>query len=214
MQPREPLRLAVLLSGSGRTLENLARCIREGTLPAQIVTVISSNPQAYGLVRAKNLGLPTHIVPRKAFPDTASFSQAIWPLIRQSGAQLVCLAGFLSLLEIPEDYWGKVVNIHPALLPAFGGKGMFGHHVHEAVLAAGCKVSGCTVHFCDQFYDHGPIIVQKTCPVLEDDTPETLAARVFELECQAYPEAIRLIAEGRVRIEGQRCRILPPEKDP
>jgi len=119
----------------------------------------------------------------------------------------VCLAGFLQLLTIPEDFAGRVMNIHPALIPAFCGKGFYGHRVHEAVLEAGVKVSGCTVHFADNLYDHGPVIVQRTVPVRDGDTAEVLAARVFEQECEAYPEAIRLFAEGRLQIVGRTVRL-------
>jgi phosphoribosylglycinamide formyltransferase-1 len=206
---RPPLRLAVLVSGGGTTLQNIAECIHRGELNAQIVIVIASNPDAYGVVRARNLNLRGIVVPRKGHNSPSEFSDVIFDHIRQSGAELVCLAGFLSLLMIPDDFVGRVLNVHPALLPSFGGKGMHGHHVHEAVIAAGCKVSGCTVHFADQTYDTGPILVQRCCPVLDDDTPETLAKRVFEQECVAYPEAIRLIADGRVKIEGRRARIQP-----
>jgi folate-dependent phosphoribosylglycinamide formyltransferase PurN len=124
--------------------------------------------------------------------------------VRQFDPQLVCLAGWLHLLPIPPDFHQRVLNIHPALLPAFGGKGMYGHHVHEAVLSYGAKVSGCTVHFADNTYDTGPILVQRCVPVLDGDTPDALAARVFAAECEAYPEAIRLMAEGRVKVEGRR----------
>jgi len=119
------------------------------------------------------------------------------------------MGGFLKRITIPQDFANRVTNIHPALLPSFGGEGMYGHFVHEAVLHSGAKVSGCTVHLADNEYDRGPILVQKCVPVLEDDTPETLAARVFEAECEAYPEALRLIAAGRVRVEGRRVRISP-----
>ena len=160
--------------------------------------------------RACDRGLSVAIFERAKHKDVKAFSQAVWAQVEARGAELVCLAGFLSLLDLPDRWVGRVINIHPALLPSFGGKGMYGHHVHESVLAAGCKVSGCTVHFCDQTYDTGPIIVQRTCPVLEDDTADTLAARVFEQECLAYPEALRLIAAGRVQIHARRTRILPP----
>jgi folate-dependent phosphoribosylglycinamide formyltransferase PurN len=123
---------------------------------------------------------------------------------------LVCMAGFLSYWIIPERYLGRVMNIHPALLPAFGGEGMYGHHVHEAVLARGCKVSGCTVHFVNNRYDDGPIVLQRAVPVRAEDAPDDLAARVFEQECIAYPEAIRLFAEGRLRIEGRIVHIDDP----
>ena len=204
-----PIRLAVLLSGGGTTLQNLGECINRGELNARITLVVSSNPEAYGLTRAKNLGLPATTVPRKAYKTAAEFSDFVFAQIRAASADLVCLAGFLSLLKIPDDFARRVINIHPALLPSFGGKGMHGHHVHEAVLAAGCKVSGCTVHFADQTYDTGPIIVQRCCPVLDDDTPEMLAKRVFEEECLAYPEAIRMIAQGRVKVGGQAIQIRP-----
>ena len=120
---------------------------------------------------------------------------------------LVVQGGWLCLWEIPQRYENRVLNIHPALLPSFGGQGMWGHHVHEAVIAAGCKVSGCTVHFCTNDYDSGPIVVQRTCPVEDDDTPDMLAERVFEQECIAYPQAIALFAAGRLRIEGNRVRV-------
>jgi folate-dependent phosphoribosylglycinamide formyltransferase PurN len=124
-------------------------------------------------------------------------------LLDEARVDLVCLAGFLSYWIIPERYTGRVINIHPALLPAFGGKGMYGHHVHEAVLERGCKVSGCTVHFLSNEYDEGPIILQRCVPVYAEDTADDLAALVFREECIAYPEAIRLFAEGRLRIEGR-----------
>jgi phosphoribosylglycinamide formyltransferase-1 len=201
-----PLRLAVLISGSGRTLANISQAIADGELRAEIACVISSRQGVYGIERAQKLGIPTHVVPRKSFASAADFSDAVYDIIRKHKANFVCLAGFLSLLSIPEDYKHRVLNIHPALLPAFGGPGMFGHHVHEAVLEAGCKVSGCTVHFCDDTYDTGPILVQRTCPVHDDDSADSLADRVFEQECLAYPQALKLIASGRVQIRG--CRTI------
>lgn len=207
---REPIKLAVLVSGGGTTLANLVEKIDAGTLPARVVCVVCSNPAAHEKVAAK-LGSRTVqplLVHRKPFgSDVAVFSRTVFEAIRGSGAELVCLAGFLCLLDIPDDYRHRVINIHPALLPAFGGRGMFGEHVHAAVIDHGCKVSGCTVHFADQTYDTGPILVQRCCPVRSNDTPASLAERVFELECEAYPEAIRLIAEGRVTIDGRVARI-------
>jgi phosphoribosylglycinamide formyltransferase 1 len=193
-----PIRLAVLLSGGGTTLQNLVDRIGAGRLEAQIVQVISSRADAFGVERAKKANLPVAIVTRKECANAAEFSQRVFDLVRRSQADLVCMAGFLQLLPIPADFRRRVLNIHPALLPDFGGKGMYGHHVHEAVLKSGAKTSGCTVHFADNEYDHGPIILQKTVPVLAGDTPDTLAARVFEQECEAYPEAIKLVAERRV----------------
>jgi phosphoribosylglycinamide formyltransferase 1 len=204
----KPLRLAVLLSGGGTTLQNMIDLIARNELPATVELVIASRPDAYGLQRAAKAGIPTLVIPRKGIPPD-EFSRRMQDAIRAARADLVCMAGFLSLWTIPDDYAGRVMNIHPGLLPSFGGKGYYGHHVHEAVINAGCKVSGCTVHLADNVYDHGPIIVQRCVPVLEDDTPDALAARVFEQECIAYPEAIRLFAEGRLRIDGHRVRILP-----
>jgi len=203
-----PIRLGVLLSGGGRTLLNFLEQIRAGTLPAEVAVVIASR-ECKGAERARNAGLETHVVPYKRMADVQAYSDRIVELLDAAQAELVCLAGFLSLWRIPDRYAGRVINIHPALLPRFGGQGMFGHHVHEAVLAAGCKVSGCTVHFVTNEYDAGPIIVQRCVPVLEGDTPDTLAARVFEQECLAYPEAIRLFAAGRLRIEGNVVRVAP-----
>ena len=206
---RSPLKLAVLMSGSGRTLQNIQETINKGQLDAKIVQAISSHPNAYGIKRAADLGLECLTVPRKHYQDSQAFSEAIWPRIRESGADMVCLAGFLCLLSIPSDMTNRVINIHPGLLPAFGGYGMFGKHVHEAVIAAGCKISGCTVHMADHSYDTGPIIIQRTCPVEEGDTPEMLAGRVFEQECLAFPEALRLFQQKRVRFQGRVAHILP-----
>jgi phosphoribosylglycinamide formyltransferase 1 len=203
------LPIAVLLSGSGTTLQNLIDRIADGSLPVKIVRVISSKHNVMGIERALLAGLPTVVMERKQFPSVEAFSASIFEMCRLSGAKLVCLAGFLQLLRIPDDYHMKVMNIHPALLPAFGGKGMYGHHVHEAVLRYGAKVSGCTVHFADNEFDHGPIVLQRTVPVLDDDTPEVLAARVFKAECETYPVAIQAFAEGRMQIEDRRVRILP-----
>ncbi|MBM4033280.1 MAG: phosphoribosylglycinamide formyltransferase [Planctomycetes bacterium] len=202
------LKLAVLLSGSGRTLENFFTQIAEGKLDAEVVVVGSSRPDAYGLERARQRGVPTFVVPSRKHRDTASFSRAVLAQLAPYDFDLLLLAGFMCLITIPPELEGRVMNIHPALIPAFCGKGFYGHHVHEAVLHSGARISGCTVHFVDNVYDHGPIIVQKAVPVLDDDTPDTLAARVFEQECVAYPEAVRLFGEGRLRIEGRRVRVL------
>ncbi|QNN20951.1 phosphoribosylglycinamide formyltransferase [Planctomycetales bacterium ZRK34] len=187
----KPFRLAVLISGGGRTLLNLADCIDRGEVDAEIALVISSRPDVAGVERAQQRGLPVKIVNRKEFQTAEIFSDVVWSYIREAEADLVCMAGFLSLLIIPDDFEGRVINIHPALLPKFGGQGMYGHHVHEAVLAADESESGCTVHIATNEYDRGPIILQRTCPVLAGDDPDALADRVFEQECVAYPEAVR-----------------------
>jgi phosphoribosylglycinamide formyltransferase 1 len=202
-----PLRVAMLLSGSGTTLQNFLDRIADGRLRAEIVLVVSNKARAFGLERARRAGIATAIVQREQAGSLESFSQRIFAACREARAELVCLGGFLQLLHVPDDFLGRVLNIHPALIPAFCGKGYYGHRVHDAVLAYGAKVSGCTVHFADNQYDHGPIILQRAVPVLEDDTAESLAARVFEQECEAYPEAIQLFANGRLRLEGRRVRI-------
>jgi phosphoribosylglycinamide formyltransferase-1 len=201
----DPIRLVALVSGGGTTLQNFLDRIAAGSLRATVAGVVSSRADAFGVTRAERAGIPAMAVP--AAPRRPAFAEEVWTAVRSFDPQLVCFAGWLHLLPIPSDFRHRVLNIHPALLPAFGGKGMYGHRVHEAVLACGAKVSGCTVHFADDTYDTGPILVQKCVPVAEDDTPDTLAARVFEAECEAYPEAIRLIAEGRVRVEGRRVII-------
>ena len=203
-----PLRLAALASAGGTTLQNFLDRIADGRLCAEIAIVVSNNADAFALERARRAGIPTAAVSRKEAGSREEFSRRIFDQCRSARADLVCMAGFLQLIQVPDDFLGRVMNIHPALIPAFCGKGYYGHHVHEAVLAYGAKISGCTVHFADNEYDHGPIILQRAVPVLDDDTPDSLADRVFAQECEAYPEAIRLFAEGKLRIEGRRVRII------
>jgi formyltetrahydrofolate-dependent phosphoribosylglycinamide formyltransferase len=203
------LRLGVLISGSGRTMLNILEQIRGGRLNAEVPLAISSRSTVAGVERARDAGLPVTVVRTKDFGDVESFSGRLVEELDAARVDLVVQGGWLCLWRIPPRYENRVMNIHPALLPSFGGRGMWGHHVHEAVLAAGCKVSGCTVHFCTNEYDKGPIIVQRTCPVADDDTADTLAARVFEQECLAYPQAIQWFAEDRLRVEGNRVRVLP-----
>lgn len=195
----QSIRLVALISGGGTTLQNIIERIACGSLPAEIAGVVSSRGDVLGVERAKRAGLPVEVVSPRG--------DGTWDAIRAFRPDLVCLAGWLHLLPIPESFRHRVLNIHPSLLPAFGGKGMYGHHVHEAVLAYGAKVSGCTVHFADNGYDTGPILAQKCVPVQEADSPDTLAARVFQAECEAYPEAIGLIGAGRVTIQGRRVLI-------
>lgn len=203
----EPLRLAVLISGGGTTLRNLLERIEADRLAAQVVTVISSNPAARGLEFARAAGIPAHVVERSSYADLAAFSEAIFAPCRDADAQLVAMAGFLKLVEIPPDFAGRVLNIHPSLIPAFCGQGFYGHRVHEAVLAYGCKVSGCTVHFVDNVYDHGPIVLQRAVDVRDDDTPKSLAERVFAAECEAFPKAIALYAAGKLKIVGRQVHV-------
>lgn len=179
-----------MLSGSGRTLVNLNEAIKSGRLSAVIGLVIASR-ECLGAERARDAGLQTIIMP--GVISAANLAA----VLDQNKINWVILAGYLKLIEIPPQYRNRIVNIHPALLPDFGGPGMYGHRVHEAVIEAGAKQSGCTVHLVTPEYDRGPILLQKSCPVLPDDTPDTLAARVFALECAAYPEALeRLITQG------------------
>jgi formyltetrahydrofolate-dependent phosphoribosylglycinamide formyltransferase len=194
-----PVDLAILLSGTGRTLKNLIDRIGDGTLCARVTVVLTSIPGVKGLQYAGEAGASAVTVPRSEYRSTRSFSEAVTRALEPHPADLVVMAGFVHLWRFPEKYRGRVLNIHPALLPKFGGKGFYGHHVHEAVLAAGERESGCTVHFADHKYDHGPTVLQRRVPVLADDTPDTLAARVFEQECEAYPEAIRKVAAKLVR---------------
>ena len=218
-----PLRLAVLISGTGKTLKNLIDRIGNGSLHAEICIVIASRPDAPGLQFARDAGIRTQVVSlvtrrllrrsesgklRKdashvEFDDVASFSRAIFKHCRTARAQLVVLGGFLKLLRVPKDFQNKVINIHPSLLPSFGGKGYYGIHVHEEVLKYGAKVTGCTVHFVDNEYDHGPVILQAPVSVLEGDTPERLADRVFQQECELYPQAIQLLCTRTVKVVGK-----------
>ncbi len=203
-----------MLSGGGRTLQNLIDCIGRGQIDAEIAVVISSLPQVKGVERARAAGLPVVVVRKKDHPDVDEFSRLIAEALDEHGLDLVCQAGWACYWRIPDRWLGKVMNIHPALLPNFGGKGFYGHHVHEAVLAAGQTVSGCTVHFADNRYDAGPIILQRTVPVLAGDTPDTLAERVFEQECIAYPAAIRLFLKGHLQIQGDRVMLVRPGRRP
>lgn len=192
-----PLRIAVLLSGSGRTLDNLLAWIADKRLTAEIVCVIANKPGVRGLTIADRAALPTFVLPRGG-QSMADWSESIFGVCRARRADLVVMAGFLQLVEIPADFTNRVLNIHPALLPAFGGRGFHGMHVHRAVLERGCTVSGCTVHLVDNEYDHGRILLQRVVPVLADDTADSLAARVFAAECAALPEAISAFGGGLV----------------
>jgi phosphoribosylglycinamide formyltransferase 1 len=200
------LRVAVLLSGEGTSLENLFEHIDAG-LPARIAVVVASKPNAGGLARAQRRGVPAVAVSRREHRDVHAFNDALHAALARFEIDLVALLGFLSPFEPRERFAGRVINVHPALIPAFSGHGFYGHRVHEAVLESGVRVTGATVHFADDEYDHGPIILQEAVRVRDDDTPETLAARVQAAERRLVPEAIRLIAEGRLAVEGRRVRI-------
>ena len=203
----EPLRIAVLISGGGTTLRNLIQTIESGDLNARIGLVLSSRATAGGLRFARRASLESRVVDPAQFDSTENFSNEIFDACRRADVRLVAMGGFLKHVLVPPDFTNRVMNIHPALIPAFCGKGYYGVRVHRAVLDYGAKLTGCTVHFVDNEYDHGPIILQQTVPVLPDDTLNSLAARVFETECRIYPEAVQLFADGRLRIDGRQVII-------
>ncbi|MFP6583819.1 MAG: phosphoribosylglycinamide formyltransferase [Candidatus Hydrogenedentota bacterium] len=203
------LKIAVLISGSGTTLQNIIDCCESGAIAGEVVFVLASRKDAYGLTRAENVGIPSATVPRKEFSNTDEFSNAIWSQVEPHQPDLVVLAGFMSLLHVPKAYEGRIMNVHPALIPSFCGQGMYGHHVHQAVLDYGAKITGVTVHFVNEEYDNGPIILQNTVPVEEGDTADTLAERVQAEERDLYPKAIQLFAEGRLQLDGRLVHILP-----
>jgi phosphoribosylglycinamide formyltransferase-1 len=205
-----------LISGSGRTLKNFIDLAAEDQLPVDIRLVISNTAKAGGLKFAEEAGIPTRVISRGDFTAGPAgdkpFGEAVFAACREAGVDYVAMAGFLKLAPVPVDFTGRVVNIHPALIPAFCGHGMYGEHVHQAVIDAGVKVTGCTVHFVDNKYDCGPIIWQQPVPVFEDDTLDTLAKRVFEAEKEAYPHVLRLLAAGCVQLDGRRVTIKKPQR--
>lgn len=204
----------MLASGGGTNLQAIMDNCAAGRTGAQVAVVIS-DVECGALERARKAGIPAERVDRRdkeRYPTREAFDHAVLERLRAHEVGLVCLAGYLRIMtpELVDAYAGRMLNIHPALLPSFGGEGMWGHHVHQAVLDYGCKISGCSVHFVWLETDGGPVILQRAVPVEEDDTPETLAARILPHEHELYSEAIRLFAEGRLRIEGRRVRVLPP----
>lgn len=192
----EPVRTAVLLSGSGRTLENFLAERDAGRLPVQIVAVVSSRGDVRGVDVAREAGLPLGVFRRADHAGIADHNAAINAWLRPFAPRLILLAGYLCFYRRPDWFAGPILNIHPALLPRHGGKGMFGHHVHEAVLASGETESGCTVHHVSEVYDAGEIVAQARVPVRPDDDADALAARVFAAECTLYPEAVRRVVAG------------------
>ena len=196
------LTLGFLASHGGSNMQAIFDAVREGRLDAELGVVISNNSKATALERARTAGVPWRHLSSVTHPDPDALDQAIRDALQQHGVNLVVMAGYMKKLgpKTLEIYHGKVLNIHPALLPKYGGVGMYGIHVHEAVLAAKDKVSGVTVHLADDMYDHGRILAQREVPVEEDDTPETLAARVLKTEHQLYAETIQKIATGEIRL--------------
>lgn len=213
MAEQGELRVGVLLSGRGRgsNLQAILDACREGRVPARVVVVVSTTEGAPALERAARAGVESIFVDPEECADASALDRKLAEILAARGVQLVALAGYMRLLgpDFLRRFPRRVMNIHAGLLPCFGGRGFYGRRVHEAVLASGARFSGATVHFADEEYDHGPIILQAVVPVEDDDTPETLAARVLEQEHRLYPEAIRLFAEGRLEIRGRRVHILP-----
>jgi phosphoribosylglycinamide formyltransferase-1 len=193
-------KIGVLISGRGSNLKSLIEACADANYPAEIVLVISNVAGAGGLTHAANAGIPTKVIPHKTFPSRETFDAAIDAELRDAGVELVCEAGFMRIHseDFARKWLGRIINIHPSLLPAFKGT-----HVHERAIAAGAKTSGCTVHFVAAEVDSGPIIAQSAVPVLQEDTPETLAARVLEEEHKLYPLALKRVIEGRVRFDAE-----------
>lgn len=206
-----PCRLVVLVSGGGTTLQAIIDAVEAGELPAEIVSVISSRREAKALARAQKHGIQTSTLRPRDFASPADFDVALSELLGQINPDLLVLAGYLSILgeRVIDEFRGRIMNIHPSLLPAFGGKGCFGKYVHEQVLQYGCKISGATVMFVDSSIDTGPIILQECIHVCDDDSVASLSMRIGEVERRLYPEAIRLYAEGRLQLEGRKVRIEP-----
>ena len=205
------VKIAVLVSGGGTNLQAIIDAIKNKKIKnAKLTLVLSNNARAYALVRAKRAGIETLVLSEKNCKNRLGYAKALVEELKKRKIDLICLAGFMVVLSpyFIKHFKNKILNIHPALLPAFGGRGMYGHHVHEAVLKSGVKFSGCTVHFVDEGCDTGPIILQKVVPVLDDDTPESLAKRILKFEHKIYPEAIKLVARGDLKIEGKRVRIM------
>jgi len=214
MSRGEPPRLVVLLSGGGTTLENIMERIEAGKLRAQVVLVVSSKEGVKGIARAQKRGIPTEVVPSARYregkrTDWTAFSREVSRVVMAAEPDLVLLAGFMCFFQLPPALESKVMNIHPALIPAFAGHNMYGEKVHEAVVQRGAKVSGCTVHFVTNEYDAGPIIVQRVCQITSEDSADAVASKVFREECEAYPEAIRLFLDGRLAVKDGIVHIAP-----
>jgi phosphoribosylglycinamide formyltransferase-1 len=202
----DSVRLVCNVSGGGRTVINFLDAIEAGRLDAEVALVVADR-ECKAIERCAARGVPVELLPWSKGTSPQEWADRVWPRVRDADADLVCNAGFLRFLVIPREWDNRVLNIHPSLLPKYGGKGMYGDHVHTAVLNAGDVESGCTVHFVTNEYDTGPIVLQKHVPVLSGDTAESLAARVFEAECDAYPEAVRLYGANRLTVIDGRVEI-------
>lgn len=203
-------RIGVLISGSGSNLQAIINAVEQGGINGELALVISNDPEAYGLVRAANHQIPTTILVHTDYPSREAYDRALVNSLEAAGIELVCLAGFMRVITpvFIEAFSGRIINIHPALLPAFPGT-----HGQGQTFAYGTRVAGCTVHFVDDQVDHGPIIIQAVVPVLPDDDEDALATRILRCEHKIYPEAVRLFCDGRLRIEGRKVKILDQEAD-
>ncbi|MFQ5569244.1 MAG: phosphoribosylglycinamide formyltransferase [Rhodothermales bacterium] len=212
--PDTPMRLAVFASGGGTNFQAILDAVALGTLPVTIALCLSNKPDAGALARAEGHGVATAVLDRRAFEDEKAYVKAMLEALEGHAVNFIALAGYMRKVpsEVVHAFPNRMLNIHPAMLPAFGGKGMYGRRVHQAILSYGVRWTGATVHLVDEEYDTGPIVLQEPVPVLPDDTPETLAARVLQVEHRLYPEALRLFAEGRVTVDGRLVRI--QEKTP
>ena len=197
-------RVAVFISGGGTGLQAFIDAVKAGILKAEIAFVVSSRRDAYGLERAAKAGIDTFVFKAKKYDSPEAAGKDLMEKLRQHGIDYIALAGYLKLLpvEVVRSFPNRIVNIHPALLPQYGGKGMYGHFVHEAVLASGDKESGCTVHLVDEIYDHGEILEQSTVPVKPGDTPDTLAARIQAEEHRFYPRVLEKLIQGEYSLHG------------
>jgi phosphoribosylglycinamide formyltransferase-1 len=205
------LRISVFASGRGSNFQSILHAIDDDRLDAEIVLLVSNNPEAGAIKTAEERGIPYSVIVKSSYPSRDAFVQAMLETLEKRSTELVVLAGYMKKIppEIISAYRHRIVNIHPALLPSFGGKGMYGHHVHEAVIERGCKVTGVTVHIVDEVYDHGPIVAQRCVPVENHDTPDELAARVLKTEHKLYPEVLQLFSENRVTVNEGKVIILP-----
>ncbi|HBE78548.1 MAG TPA: phosphoribosylglycinamide formyltransferase [Firmicutes bacterium] len=202
-------RIGVLVSGGGSNLQAIIDAVNQQELPANIAVVISNKSGVFALERAQNWRIPTLVIDHRQCSSSREFSLAILQRLQEFQIDLVCLAGFLRILDplLIQEFRGRILNIHPALLPAFGGKGMYGHHVHEAVIASGAKFSGATVHLVTSETDIGPIVKQGMVTVSDEDTADSLAAKVLQIEHQIYPQAIKLVLEDKLIFDGCRTRL-------
>jgi phosphoribosylglycinamide formyltransferase 1 len=201
------MNIAIFASGRGSNFQAILSAIDTGLLPARVTVLISNRSDAGALDIARARGIQTSHLSQKMFPSEEALAEAILNVLSQQRAELLALAGYLKKIPllVVRRYRNRIVNIHPALLPLFGGAGMYGHFVHEAVIASGMKVSGATVHLVDEEYDRGPIVMQKTVEIIREDTPDLLAAKVLKIEHEIYPLVLKAFAEGKIKIEGRKA---------